>query len=74
MVFTEMFSAAPSQTNAGIKIRYRTDGRAFDLGHLKANTKVHEALVRDFLFADDCALAAHQKMTCNTWLTVSQLL
>ena len=41
------------------RIRYRTDGRFFDLRHLKANTKVREALIRDFVFADDCALAAH---------------
>ena len=42
-------------------ICYRTDGRFFNLWWLKANTKVQEALVRDFLFADDCALAAHSK-------------
>jgi len=61
LLFAEMLSAALSQTSAGIKIRYRTDGRFFDLRRLKANTKVREALVRDFLFADDCALAAHSE-------------
>ena len=59
LLFAEMLAAALAQTSAGIGIRYRTDGRFFDLRRLKANTKVHEALVRDFLFADDCALAAH---------------
>ena len=61
LLFAEMLSAALSQTRAGIKIRYRTDGRLFDLCRLKANTKVREALVRDFLFADDGALAAHSE-------------
>ena len=59
LLFAEMLSAALSQTRAGIKIRYRTDGRFFDLRRLKANTKVREALVRDFL--NDCALAAHSE-------------
>ena len=59
LLFAEMLSTALTQTSAGIRIRYRTDGRFFDLRRLKANTKVREALVRDFLFADDCALASH---------------
>ena len=39
----------------------RTDGRVFDLCHLKANIKVCKTLVHDFLFADDCTLAAHSE-------------
>lgn len=58
LMFATMLFAALSMTNAGITIRFRTDGRFFDLRRLKAKTKVLEALVRDFLFADDCALAA----------------
>ena len=52
-----------ANTDAGIRIRYRTDGRFFDLRclKLKANTKVRKALIRDFVFADDCALAAHSE-------------
>ena len=56
-----MLSAALAKTSAGTTIRYRTDGRFFDLRRLKANTKVQEALVRDFLFADDSAVAAHSE-------------
>ncbi|KAJ1217127.1 hypothetical protein NDU88_004722 [Pleurodeles waltl] len=40
-----------------IKIRYRTDGRLFNLWRLQAKTKVEEE-VRNFLFTDDCALNA----------------
>ena len=56
-----MLSGALAKTSAGTTIRYRTDGRFFDLRRLRANAKVQEALVRDFLFADDCALAAHSE-------------
>ena len=61
LLFAEMLSAALSQTDAGITIRYRTDGRFFDLRRLKAHTKVRHALVRDLLYADDCALVAHSE-------------
>ena len=61
LLFVEILSAALAKTSAGTTIRYRTDGRFFDLRRLKANTKLQEALVRDFMFSDDCALAAHSE-------------
>ena len=61
LLFTEMLSAALANTSAGTTIRYRTDGCFVDLRRLKANTKVQEALVRDFLFADDSAVASHSE-------------
>ena len=61
LLFAEMLSAALAKTNASTMIRCRTDARFFDLRRLKANTKVQEALVRDFLFADDYAVPAHSK-------------
>ena len=39
-------------------IRYRTDGKLCNMRRLQARTKVKEDRVRDFLFADDCALNA----------------
>ena len=41
---------------AGVKIHFGSDGDFFNLRRLKSHTR---AIVRDFLFADDCALAAH---------------
>lgn len=58
LMFATMLFTALSKTDAGITLRYRFDGRFFDLRRLKAKTKILETLVRDFLFADDCALAA----------------
>ena len=62
LLFAQMLSAALSQTEAGVKIHYRTDGDVFNLRRLKSYTKVTRAIVRDFLFADDCALAAHSEV------------
>ena len=62
LLFAQMLSAALSQTEAGVKIHYRTDGDFFNLRRLKSYTKVTRAIVRDFLFADDCALAAHSEV------------
>ncbi|KAJ1164533.1 hypothetical protein NDU88_004970 [Pleurodeles waltl] len=54
MMFLVMLSDAfcdDKETN--IKIRYRTDGRLFNLRRLQAKTKVEEDSVCYFLFTDD---------------------
>jgi len=43
----------------GIPIRFRTDGSIFNLCRLQAFTKAFNAMIRDRLYADDCALTAH---------------
>ena len=43
----------------GICLRTRSEGRLFNLGRLRAKTKVREALIRYMLFADDAAVATH---------------
>ena len=58
LMFATMLFCALSRSDAGVTVRYRCDGRSFDLRRLQAKTKVPEAIVKDFLFADDCALAA----------------
>lgn len=87
-LFSMMFSAMLSDAfcndeETNIKIRFRTDGKLFNLRRLQAKTKVEEDSLRDFLFADDCALNAatedkmQQSMNCfsnackNFGLTIS---
>ena len=58
MVFAAMLKDAFHDSVDAIPIHYRTDGNVFNLRRLQAKTKVKEEGVRDFLFADDCALNA----------------
>ena len=53
-----MLTDAFREANPGMDIRYRTDGRLFNLRRLQAKTKVRVDKLRDILFADDCALNA----------------
>ena len=43
----------------GIYLQTRSDSSLFSLACLKARTKVHEAIIRDMLFADDAAVLTH---------------
>ena len=56
MMFSAMLTDAFRDSDIGILIRFRSDGKLFNLRRLKAVTKVIETALRDFLFADDCAL------------------
>ncbi|XP_035658037.1 uncharacterized protein LOC118403431 [Branchiostoma floridae] len=58
IMFTAMLTDAFSGGDVGIGIRHRTDGKVFNLRRLQAKTKVKTDIVRDLLFADDCALNA----------------
>ncbi|KAL8595830.1 hypothetical protein ACOMHN_012248 [Nucella lapillus] len=58
MMFSAMLYNAFSDCKPGINIKYRSDGKLFNPWRLQAITKVKETVLRDFLFADDCALNA----------------
>ena len=58
LVFSAMLTAAFRDGDVGIDLRYRTDGKLFNLRRLQAKTKVNTDIIRDFLFADECALNA----------------
>ena len=58
LVFSAMLTDAFRDGDVGIDLRYRTDGKLFNLRRLQAKTKVKTDIIRDFLFADDCALNA----------------
>ena len=55
LMFTAMLSDAFQDTDGGIGLKYRMDGKLFNLRRLQAVTKVKETVLRDFLFADDYA-------------------
>lgn len=58
LFFTALVNHATKDLNKGIYIRYRDEGSIYDLHRLRAKTKTQEHLVREALFADDCALIA----------------
>lgn len=58
IMFSAMLTDAFREGDIGLTVKYRTDGQLFNLRRLQAKTKVHSVNIRDFLFADDCALNA----------------
>ena len=61
LMFSTMLTDAIRETSPGISIRYRCDGNLFNPQRLQAVTKVKDTLIRDLLFADDCALNANNE-------------
>ena len=57
--FAMMLLVAFRNSDIGIPIHSRADGSVFNLRRLQARTKTVPSLVRDLLYADDCALLAH---------------
>ena len=62
IMFSAMLSDAFREEDCGIEFKYRTDCSVFgNTVKLKAKTKVMVDIIRDLLFADDCALNAHSE-------------
>ena len=57
--FSVLLKHAFKFTEEGILLRTRSDGKLFNPARLRAKTKVRKAILRNFIFADDAALVAH---------------
>ncbi|XP_077865797.1 uncharacterized protein LOC144352798 [Saccoglossus kowalevskii] len=57
--FSLQLNFAFGQSTEGVHLHTRSDGKLFNLAHLKAKTKVRTVLIREMLFADDAALSSH---------------
>ncbi|XP_016368572.1 RNA-directed DNA polymerase from mobile element jockey-like [Sinocyclocheilus rhinocerous] len=57
--FSMLLKHAFGTATEGVYLHTRSDGRLFNLARLKAKTKVHKAIIRDLLFADDAAIISH---------------
>ena len=58
MMFSAMLTDAFQDGDNGILIRYRFDGKLFNLRRLQAKSKVQTEVLDEFLYADDMAKGA----------------
>ena len=58
MMFSAMLTAAFQDGENGIPIRYRFNGKLFNLRNLQAKSKVQTEVLDEFLFADDMTKCA----------------
>ena len=65
MMFSAMLTDAFQDGDNGIPIRYRFDGKLFNLRRLQAKSKVQTEVLDEFLFADDMAKAAPTEEKCK---------
>ena len=69
-MFSAMLTDAFQDGDNGIPIRYRFDGKFFNLRRLQAKSKVQTEVLDEFLFADDMAKGAptEEKMQKKVWI------
>ena len=58
MMFSSIFTDAFQDGDNGIPIRYRFDGKFFNLRRLQTKSKVQTEMLDEFLLADDMAKGA----------------
>ena len=69
MMFSAMLTDVFQDGDKGIPIRYRFDGKLFNLRRLQAKSKVQTEVLGEFLFADDMAKVLQQKIKCKkVWI------
>ena len=59
--FSMLLSYAFKDSDEGIRLHTRSDGKLFNFACLKAKIKVRRVLIRELLFADDAAVVAHSE-------------
>ena len=57
-----VFQLAFKDSSEGVYIYYRTTGKLFNIKHLPARTKTMMSVIRELLYADDCALLTHTEI------------
>ena len=67
MLFSAMLTDAFRDENVGIEFRSRTDGGFYKPQRLRTQSKVMLDILRDLLFADDCALCASTEGHMSSW-------
>ena len=59
ILFSVVLNDAFKNIREGVRVEFRTTGGVLNLRRLQAKTKVSKSLLRELLFADDCALVGH---------------
>ena len=67
--FSLLLRYAFGSSEDGIFLHTRSDGNLFNLARLRAKSKVISVLIRELLFADDAALAAHSEQALQRLIT-----
>ena len=60
--FSMVFQLAFKNSSEGAYLYYRTTGKLFNIKRFTARTKTMMSLIRELLYADDCALLTHTEM------------
>ena len=66
--FSALLDYAFRDCPGDVYLNTRSDGSLFNLARLRAKTKTVKTILRDFLFADDAALVAHNEETLQHFM------